>query len=385
MSNDAVSRSEFLDLARKTEHAKSAAVSAQRRLDGLRQANRPQGRSPDPSAALIQAMAASLRATVARRSIDDFVVAHYPQAVAENIIEIAKKPTKAVTQPAATTGAGWAADLSASAVIAPISLLAPAATYSQLQRRAGVSLSFDGFSAARLPSRSSEGDMSGDWVAEDSAIPVRRTTLTSAQMLPHKIGVIVSFTKEMASYSAENFEIVARDAIAEDTRNTVDTALLDATAETAIRPSGLLFGATPITGETGGGLAAMSTDLAALAAAVPSAVRPVWLMREETRVKLLTTSPGLVGLDIVNAPALAADQIAYLDANDLAVASGDLIFDISEDAVLVLNDSQPVPDVMAQSSVSLWQQGLIGLRMLALTTWQMRKPGRIAVVEEIGW
>jgi hypothetical protein len=308
----------------------------------------------------------------------------YSPAAADVIRDFGAFVQKAQTNPAMTSVNGWAAELAGGVQVSPLALLAPLSTYAALQAR-GLTLNFTGYGSARLPARTGSGEMAGDFISEAAGIPVRKAALTSGTISPHKFGVISTFTKEMASYSAQAFEAVVRDLITADTTSAVDAKLLDNVAGSAVRPAGLLNGLVSLAPTAGGGTAAVAGDLGKLAGAIPNAADLVYLMAEATRVRALTLCPGLAGVTILSAPQVPATRVIAIDASDFVSSESDPSFDASESATLVTDSSMPVPDMMSAGTTSLYQQNLIGIRYLQNLTWAMRQSGRIAFVDGITW
>jgi hypothetical protein len=85
------------------------------------------------------------------------------------------------------------------------------------------------------------------------------------------MAVISAFSEEIAEWSTPSIEALVRQTMADDTSGLLDQRLLDNVAGSATRPPGLLNGVTPLTATTGGGFAALSADLSALAEAIPGA------------------------------------------------------------------------------------------------------------------
>ncbi|WP_087001440.1 hypothetical protein [Rhizobium sullae] len=382
MSDDA----EILDLRRKVEHAKSIGISAQRQIAGLRQGNR-QGRSPDPATQIIRAMAASLKARVAKQDFTAYVLSNYPEAVAKAVLETAANPNgilKAATSPAQTSVAGWAAEL-ADTTIGPIAFLAPQSAFSQLARRPGtLRLSFTGNAGVTLPATTA-GDLAGGFLGEGQSIPVRKGRLVAAAANPSRIGVISTYTREMAKASGESFENLVKSVTASDIQAVVDAVMLSANAAAGATPAGLLYSVAPLPASAETGAAAIAVDLGALAAAIPGAGDLVFLSREEVRVRALVAAPGAALVPWITAPSLAENQIVALDAAALAIGEGDLEYSITEEALIVTEDSEPIAEPLTAETQSLWQVAAFGLRLLTDVSWAMRGTGRICFIEEIGW
>src|SRR6185295_4003077 len=201
------------------------------------------------------------KAFAQRRPIDIVRLETYPDRTDMDAV------VKAVTNPAQTTVAGWAAELVETAIEDFIEALKPISAYGELASL-GIRFTFGRNGVLKIPRRNkvknAAGDLRGAFVGEGQPIPVRRGSIGSVSLTPHKMGVISDYTREMAAHSTPAIENLIREGIVEDTADAIDTALLDAVAGDAIRPAGLLNGVVAIPGTAGGGVAAMTADIAAL-------------------------------------------------------------------------------------------------------------------------
>lgn len=379
------------------------------------------GNGGDPRDLLVRMAVLHFRARAQNTSIEALRATMYPErAELEAVV-------KAVTNPAQTTVAGWAAELVETAVADFLDSLRQASVYGAL-RGMGASFTFGRNGAIKIPSRAkarrAPGDLAGAFVGEGQPIPVRRGSTASVSLVPHKMGVISTYTREMAAHSTPAIEALIREGILEDTAIAIDAALLDAVAADAIRPAGLLNGVTPIAGTAGGGIAAITADIAAAMAPfinANGADRLVWLINPSKVFSLtwVSTAVGvypfkgeaeggtIAGYPYIASTAVPADQLILVRAADFATAAGDTpSFDISDVATIHEEDgSYPVDEAMrpgtstvlpittgaAGAAVaatpvrSLWQTASIGIRMLLDIDWAMRRPGMVSVVDGITW
>jgi hypothetical protein len=315
------------------------------------------------------------------------------QLVMEAMNNLPRLVQRAAVSPAMTSVATWAAELiNVENFPGLLPAMTPASVYTALASR-GLRLSFDSRGTVRVPGRLPSQLLAGDFIGEGAPIPANKLSLIAQGVgPPKKMAVLSSFTEEMRDQSTPSIEAVLRQAIAEDTGLTLDARLLDAVAGSAIRPPGLLNGVTPITATTGGGLAALSGDLGALAASIPNATDLVYLMNQADRVRALTLAPGLQSVSIILAAGLAPKAVIALDAADFISGENDApAFDFSDQAT-IHNDSVPLPiattgspNVMAAPSLSAFQQDLVVLRMLWWLVWAMRRSGRVASVASVTW
>lgn len=337
---------------------------------------------------------------------------------------------KAVTNPAMTDVVGWAAELVDTAIADFLEQLQPLSVYAQLAPL-GNRFSFDRNGAIKIPRRNrpvrAPGDLRGSFIGEGQPIPVRRGSLGSLNLYPYKLGVISTFTREIAARSTPAIEGIIRQGILEDTAIAVDEALLDASPVIAgVRPAGLLNGVTLTPGAAGGGIDAVKADIQTLVApfiAANAADGIVLLMNPSDALVLglMTTPLGvfafrdelqngrLLGFRVIQSTTVPEKTVLAIRAPDFASATGDTPeFDVSdvatiheEDGSYPTNNAQPDPAVapgplpitsgpagtavVATPVRSLWQTASIGIRMLLDMSWGMRRDGMITGVEDITW
>jgi hypothetical protein len=252
--------------------------------------------------------------------------------------------------------------------------------------------------------------VSGAWVGEGEPIPVRRMGFTSVTLTPKKLGVISTFTRELAAHSTPAIEGVIREAMAEDTAVTIDATLIDANAATNIRPAGLLSGVAAIPATAGGGTAAMVADLKALIGAIttsrggrniavlinPAQGLAINFAQNGNDEFLFASTDELgrrVGVTFIPSPTVPPGTLIAVDAADFASAAGDAPeYDVSDQATIHEEDTTPLPigsvgtpATVAAPVRSLWQTASIGVRMLLDMNWAMRRAGMVAWVEDVTW
>lgn len=331
---------------------------------------------------------------------------------------------RAVTNPARTDTAGWAEELVGEAILDFIEQLLPVSVYGPLSA-AGVRFSFGVNGRVIVPRRDrvvgAAGDLAGAFVGEGMPIPVRRGQIGSVTLTPHKLGVISTFTREMAQRSTPQIEGIIRQGIIEDTADAIDRALLDDLPGTVIRPAGLGFGVVPIPPTAGGDDAAVQADVRAMLApfiAANAAKGLVWLMNSGSRsnLSMMTNPLGLTsefqaqaragelgGFPIIDSTNVAIGDLWLVRAADFMSANGDTpVFDVSDQAtihevdaysadgtagptVLPISTGAAGAAVVATPVRSLWQTATTGVRMLMDMDWEMRRAGMVQKIEGISW
>jgi Phage capsid family len=314
--------------------------------------------------------------------------------------------TRAAVAAATTTTAGWAAELVATVQADFLTRLNPDAVLPRLAPL-GTQLNFGpGAGIIKIPSRTPTPSITGSFIAEGSPIPVRKLGLTSIELKPHKVGVISAFTREIVKYSNPQIEGIVREAIVEDTSVTLDTLLLDATAESVIRPAGIIFGVSAKTASVLTGYKAIMADIASLYApfTTANAGRRLVLIMNPAQAFLLAMAPGPDGtfgwsspltsrFTIIESTTVAAGTIYMIDAADFVSVTGAPEFEVSDQVTLHMEDTLPLPivtgaqgsGVVASPTISTWQEAKIALRMLMDTTWAMRRTGMVQYMTGVNW
>ncbi|TGQ41177.1 hypothetical protein [Mesorhizobium sp. M00.F.Ca.ET.216.01.1.1] len=353
---------------------------------------------PTPLADLVVRVAVANLVSAARKiSLRDAAARHYPgdrlTSAAAGFLDIDNVLARAVSDPAQTTVPTWAAELAggvgSGGVIA--ALTDGQSVYAQLAAR-GPRVSLAGKGSAVLPRRDPTPSIGGAFVGPGEAIKVSRANFAGLPIRPKMAGVISFFSRQLSEKSTPAIESVLRSAMAEDTTIEIDSVLLDANPATSIRPAGLLDGVAATAASTETGLAGLVADIRALLAAITTGplIDPIFLASTETALVMGLLAPG-VALPVIASPSVPGDRLILVDAADFASAEGDLPgISVSTESTIHAEDTNPLPlvdaaGVVASPQVSLWQSDLIGLRLLLDVSWIMARPGRVAVVDGIGW
>jgi HK97 family phage major capsid protein len=276
----------------------------------------------------------------------------------------------------------------------------------------GLALSFGQTGRIIIPTRSRTPSLAGSFVGEGQAIPVRQGAFTSQTLVPKKMAVISTWTREMSDHSIPGIEGILRDAVQTDTSVAVDSVLIDANPATAIRPPGLLNGVAATTATAGGGLAALIGDIKALIGALTTSTfgnvrNPTWLMNPTDVLgaglasavntgifpfKEEIAAGRLAGIPIIDSSTVTAKTMILVDAADFVVVGGEAPrFELSDQATLHMEDTAPLdlvsgsPGTVASPQRSLFQTDSIALRMILPLNWVQRRAGTIAWTQSVTW
>lgn len=267
--------------------------------------------------------------------------------------------------------------------------LAPESAAARLMQRGMAINLFAGHDSVSIPYRT--GRASLGWVGEGNPIPVLSKIVGAAKIGPlRKFAGISTFSSELAR-AASAQEIFGR-MMREDAANALDDAVFSASAETADSPAGLLHGVTSIPAATGGGLAAMETDLATLATAVTNGggSSVVYVLSPQLAALAEIRKPELRERFWI-APGLPAGRAIALDPRAFAFAAGGVDVEASKDAV-VHSDTAPggistagTPNAVSAPVQSMFQHDLVALRLIFDVSFTMRAPGLVAFMNGAAW
>ena len=297
--------------------------------------------------------------------------------------------TRATTAAADTTTAGWAADVATIGLVDFLLNMGPASAASGLLARALV-LTYDQYNALGIPSLlPASGNTS--FVGHGSAIPVRQLSTTMIAIELKKLPTILTFTRELLASSTA--EAVTRQIMTESIGRQLDSAMLDATAATSLRPAGLrvanaLSPATP----TSAGTDAMMTDLGALAAAVAGVggLDLAFVADPASAVKMQFNVGPRFNFPILASGSLAAKTV-------MAVALPGLCAVINPTPQITASSAATVHMDTAAAQIatggtltsgdvrSLWQTDSIGLRFVADVSWCVRADNAVAWMASVNW
>ncbi|WP_312361951.1 phage major capsid protein [Ensifer sp.] len=372
----------------KIDNVKSLAISASRTAQASKRQQVPIRRT------LVRAAVARFVCFPAKRDPLVFAEEQWKSGhVADAILSPGAFVSKAVTNPAMTSVAGWAADLLGTSV-GMLASLAPTSVFAALSARAlGVELAAMG--NANLPYRVTPGSVPNPFIGEGLPLPVRQFQFAANSLRGYKAGAISLFSAEMAKRSVSSLETILGRFLEEDIAAGIDAVLLGNAPASASQPAGLLNGVTATTASTGTGLEALIADISALLAAVPNVADPTLIVSPADFARAALLAPNLGGgLSIIASENVPAGKVILVDAADIAVASeNDGTLDITEDASV--HSAEPALPIAtgtagagadtAAPHTSLFQTNLLGIRTLESVSWAMRRPGRVAFIEAVAW
>ncbi len=312
-----------------------------------------------------------------RTSADRLAKAHWPDdRDAERITRAATSPTDTGDYPALN-----------SSFVMP--LAAPSAAATKLFARA-TSVDLAGLTSVSLV----HPDVVPlpAFIGEAQPAPVAQLHFDGTPLGPvRKMLLLTGLSGELESASPQAASVIIGRALNQSASLSLDAAAFASTAGDAVKPPGLLYGATPITATTGGGAAAMVTDLGALAGALAAAGfgdEMVLVMNAAQVVRLrLLASPTFTNV-LLGTTAVPDKTIIGIAPSGIGVAyDGTATVEMGRDA-LVHWDTAPAPivdgGVMATPTRSGFQQDIRSLRLRAWAAW-VAIPGSVQFISGTTW
>jgi hypothetical protein len=368
---------------------------------------------PLPSADLVvRAALCAYEAFVMRESIDSVLARRYP----------GDDPTRAVTDmftraaqnPALTTVAGWAAELTRDSFGAYMDLLARKSVVPNLPLQR---MDFNGTSKLTIPrrNRAATPNLAAAFRREGAPIRVGAISLGSAVMTPKSMAIISTFSNELFAQSTPNIEQIIRSAMITDTAEALDAIFLGTGAGTVgLQPAGIRNGvAAPNSAASAGTTPAnVLTDVKARAAQLAASgygEAPVWIMNTQRwiSVKLMQNAMGtsafpeaaangtLAGYPVVDSLNVPPDIVILVDAALIPFAGGAPMFNGTDVATIHEEDTTPLPistagtpNVVAAPVRSLWQTNASGVRAIWEIDWAVAtdpNAGAVQVITGVAW
>lgn len=252
--------------------------------------------------------------------------------------------------------------------------------------------------------------ISAGWIAEGAPIPVQRMQISDVgeQLFPLKCGGISILTMDLMRHSNPVADGVVAADLAAGIVEAMDAQFIDpaagGVADTS--PPSITHDATSFESR-GQTVAAIDADLAdmlaVLTAAKLSLDTAAWVMSPGTAAHLagkrgagsdslaypgMTARGGtLMGLPVLTSTACAASGspgesfVALVEASEILLADdGEADLSVTGTAAVQMDDA---PSAGAQQLVSLWENGLVGIRGYRWANWKPRRSGAVAVLRGV--
>lgn len=247
---------------------------------------------------------------------------------------------------------------------------------------------------------------SGTFVGEGLPTPVQKAAFDSLNLTWAKASTIAVLTQELVMMSNPSAEALVRNDLAAGVSAYLDKRFIDPSyaGVANVSPASISNGVASIQA-SGATLAAIDKDVAALLQAVASAEldldSAVWLMSPSLAIQLGTIRtqygdlafpdlkvnggmfkglPVVTSNSIVSAGSPGEQQLFLVVQNEVLLADdGQMLLDISTEASVQMNDA---PSAGAQQLVSLWQNGMVGLKCDRWINWARRRNAAVQYIEQ---
>jgi HK97 family phage major capsid protein/HK97 family phage prohead protease len=245
----------------------------------------------------------------------------------------------------------------------------------------------------------------GSFVGEGAPVPVREVAFDNILLPWSKASAIVVITAELARLSNPSAEALVRQDLIDGIAEFLDRRLIDPAfpGVANVSPPSLTHGVTP-RAASGATLAAIDDDVGAIMQAYASTNQSlatgVWVMSPSLAItlSLLRTNQdtpafpgmGMAGGTFYGLPAITSNAVApsgspgdqhlilVNQAEVLLADDGQMMIDASMEASLQMKDD---PSAGAQSLVSLWQNGLVGVKVDRWIYWTKRRAGAVQYID----
>jgi HK97 family phage major capsid protein len=256
----------------------------------------------------------------------------------------------------------------------------------------------------RIPRQTS--GTTGTFVGEGAPAPVRELAFDNLTLPWAKASTIVVITAELAKLGNPSAEALVRSDLINGMAEYLDKRLLDPAypGVANVSPASLTNGVTP-TQASGATLAALDKDVRTVMTVFADANMGlgtgVWVMSASLAIRLsmmrtnqdskafpdLTVNGGtFYGLPVVvsnnvTGSGSPGDQFLILiSQNEVLLADeSQMMIDASQEASVQMNDA---PSAGAQSLVSLWQNGLVGLKVDRWIYWTKRRSAAVQFIDK---
>lgn len=314
---------------------------------------------------------------------------------------------KAVTNPADTTTAGWAAELVQQEYSDFIDLLRGMSIYANIPSRNALlgrngSLLFPGLLT----------DASGDFIGEGQPIPCVEGVFNISEAKPYKLGVITVQTAELMNRSDPASDMEIRDSMVNGTAVVLDSKFTDNTAASAgVRPAGLQTHDSTPTASGGDTIPDVDADLVAASGAMISRNMTnglVWLVHPArlNSLRYKSTATGtypyaiqidngtLGGYPFLSSTRQPADIVMLVHTDSLyKLIEGSIDIQASMDATIHTSTTPEqivsggaIPALPTEGNVrSMFQEASVATRLIMPAAWHVARADAVEVITGVSW
>jgi HK97 family phage major capsid protein/HK97 family phage prohead protease len=256
----------------------------------------------------------------------------------------------------------------------------------------------------RIPRQTS--GTSGTFVGEGAPAPVRELAFDNITLQWAKASTIVVVTAELAKFSNPAAEALVRQDLINGMAEYLDKRLIDPAypGVANVSPASLTYGVTPVQA-SGATLAALDANVRTLMTTFADAnlglQSGVWVMSASLAIRLsmMRTNqdskafpdlsvnggsfyglPVIVSNNVTPSGSPGDQHLLLINQREVLLADdGQMMIDASAEASVQMNDA---PSAGAQSLVSLWQNGLVGLKVDRFINWTKRRTQAVQFIDK---
>jgi hypothetical protein len=300
--------------------------------------------------------------------------------------EITPAILRAATNPAKLTTPAWAGSLAAASVSSAVQETVSTSVIGRLMQAGGLSIDLGTFASVVVPGRATTPADAGLWLAEGEGIPARQYHLLGPTLQPHKLAVIVTFSREMSE--ASNIEDILRALIIEAAGPAIDAAILSTAAASPQRSAGLLNGLTPLVAATGApSFDNCAEDLGKLLGDLASrngGAHVFFAASASQAMAIRFFGAGQDTFPVSGSAVLPAGTVIAIEPSSFASTIIEPEFEVGTMATIHQDDTAPNITGAAASVKSMWQTDAIALKMTLWADWCMRAP-HVAFMNNVNW
>jgi HK97 family phage major capsid protein/HK97 family phage prohead protease len=254
----------------------------------------------------------------------------------------------------------------------------------------------------RIPRQTS--GISGAFVGEGAPTPVQKPGFDSISLTWARASTIVVLTKELVEMSNPSAEALVRQDLVDGISAFLDKRFIDPSypGVANVSPASISNGVTSRQA-SGATLAAVDADVGYVKTQFANAeigMSSIWVMTPATAItlSLMRTAQGYpafpdinekggtwYGLPVITSNNVVANgspgeqQVFLVDQREVLLADdGQMMIDMSTEASLQMDSA---PSAGAQSLVSLWQNGQVGIKLDRWINWAKRRSAAVQYIE----
>lgn len=238
----------------------------------------------------------------------------------------------------------------------------------------------------------------GHWVGEAKPKPLSKPAVMGSTLKARKVVSMLAMSAEAVRFGNPGAEQAFQADLTRAVVGAWDQAFIDPAnaGETEVRPAAITNGVTPITAT-----ADPAKDLELLFAAFGGDFAAAYLVMDPmTAIHLAKRRTGsayefpdlgprggsVLGIPVLTSRNVPAGVIALVDPTGITANDEGLQVARATQALLLMADDPDDPDTQGEL-VSLYQSNLVALRAEIYTSWEVQRPGSVAVLTgaDAGW